>query len=95
MIDRSQDHPKGTGKASLGIKTWPGVPEEGAAWVGQSLPTSGTASAGAAGGCVVIAVQSLSHVRLFVTPWTTAHQASLSSIIMVHCISDAIQPSHS
>ena len=23
-------------------------------------------------------VQSLSHVRLFVTPWTTAHQASLS-----------------
>ena len=25
-----------------------------------------------------IVVQSLSHVRLFVTPWTTAHQASLS-----------------
>ena len=25
-----------------------------------------------------ISVQSLSHVRLFVTPWTTAHQASLS-----------------
>ena len=23
-------------------------------------------------------VQSLSHVRLFVTPWTAAHQASLS-----------------
>ena len=38
MIDRSQDHPKGTGKASLGIKTWPGVPEEGAAWVGQTFP---------------------------------------------------------
>ena len=25
-----------------------------------------------------IVVQSLSHVQLFVTPWTTAHQASLS-----------------
>ena len=25
-----------------------------------------------------VSVQSLSHVRLFVTPWTTAHQASLS-----------------
>ena len=28
-----------------------------------------------------IAVQSLSHVRLFATPWTAAHQASLSSTI--------------
>ena len=28
---------------------------------------------------VVVVVQSLSHVWLFVTPWTTAHQASLSS----------------
>ena len=27
----------------------------------------------------VVVVQSLSHVWLFVTPWTTAHQASLSS----------------
>ena len=26
---------------------------------------------------VVVAVQSLSHVQLFVTPWTAAHQASL------------------
>ena len=25
-----------------------------------------------------VKVKSLSHVRLFVTPWTTAHQASLS-----------------
>ena len=25
MIDRSQDHPKGTGKASLGIKSKPGI----------------------------------------------------------------------
>ena len=25
-----------------------------------------------------VSVQSLSHVQLFVTPWTTAHQASLS-----------------
>ena len=27
--------------------------------------------------CLCIIVQSLGHVRLFVTPWTTAHQASL------------------
>ena len=49
----------------------------------------------------VVAVQSLSHVQLFVTPWTTAYQASLSitnsqSLLKthVHCISDAIQPFH-
>ena len=29
---------------------------------------------------MVSSVQSLSHVRLFVTPWTAAHQASLSII---------------
>ena len=29
----------------------------------------------------VVVVQSLSHVRLFVTPWTAAHQASLSFTI--------------
>ena len=29
----------------------------------------------------VAAVQSLSHVQLFATPWTAAHQASLSIII--------------
>ena len=28
-----------------------------------------------------VAVQSLSHVRPFATPWTAAHQASLSSTI--------------
>ena len=28
-----------------------------------------------------VPVQSLDHVRLFVTPWTAAHQASLSSTI--------------
>ena len=45
-------------------------------------------------------VQSLSHVRLFATPWTAAHQASLSitnsqSLLKhVHWVSDAIQPSH-
>ena len=31
--------------------------------------------------CVVVAVQSLSHVQLFVTPWAAAHQASLSLTI--------------
>ena len=29
---------------------------------------------------IVAVVQSLSHVQLFVTPWTAAHQASLSII---------------
>ena len=46
-------------------------------------------------------VQSLSHVRLFVTPWTAACQASLSITnswsslgLMSTRVSDAIQPSH-
>ena len=30
---------------------------------------------------VFVVVQSLSHVQLFVTPWTEAHQAPLSSTI--------------
>ena len=30
---------------------------------------------------LVVIIQSLSHVRLFVTPWTAAHQASLPSTI--------------
>ena len=43
---------------------------------------------------------SLSRVQLFVTPWTAAHQASLSIINSrsllkhAHLVSDAIQPSH-
>ena len=46
-------------------------------------------------------VQSLSCVWLFVTPWTTACQASLSNTNSqsfqnhVHCVGDAIQVSHS
>ena len=50
---------------------------------------------------LVVAVQLLSHVGLFVTPWTAAHQASLSfpisqSLLLahVHCVGDVIQPSH-
>ena len=45
-------------------------------------------------------VQLLSRVRLFVSPRTTAHQASLSitksqnAQIHVHRVGDAIQPSH-
>ena len=44
-------------------------------------------------------VQLLSRVRLFATPWTAAHQASLSIInscaqTHVHWVDDAIQPSH-
>ena len=48
------------------------------------------------------AVQLLSRVQLFATPWTVAHKASLSinnshefTQIHVHWVSDAIQPSHS
>ena len=42
----------------------------------------------------------LSSVQLFGTPWTAAHQASLFFTISefaqthVHCVDDAIQPSH-
>ena len=48
-------------------------------------------------------IQSLSHVRLFVTPWTAAHQASMPPCpsatpgaysTHVHQVSDAIHPSH-
>ena len=46
-------------------------------------------------------VQSLSHVRLFATPWISARQSSLSITnsrsslrLNVHRVSDAIQPSH-
>ena len=49
---------------------------------------------------IVAVVQSPSHVQLFETPWTEVAQASLCLTISwfvqvhVHCISDAIQPSH-
>jgi len=47
-------------------------------------------------------VQSLSHVQLFVTPWTAARRASLSipnsqsllKLTSIHPVGDAIQPSH-
>ena len=40
-------------------------------------------------------VQLLSRVRLPVTPWTAAHQASLSiTKTQVYGVGDAIQPSH-
>ena len=43
-------------------------------------------------------VQSLSRVRLFVTPWNTARQAflyvTISRSSLIHRVSDAIQPSH-
>ena len=47
----------------------------------------------------VAVVQPLSRVWLFVTPWTAARQASLSSHLLelaqhVHWVSDAFQPSH-
>ena len=48
-------------------------------------------------GKVFSSVQSVIHVQLFVTPWTAAHQASLSitnSRSILHWVCDAIQPSH-
>ena len=45
-------------------------------------------------------VQSLSHVQLFATPWTAAHQASVSItnsrsfLKLISSVGDAIQPSH-
>ena len=46
-------------------------------------------------------IQLLSCIQFFVTPWTAAHQASLSISnslsllkLMVHWVSDTIQPSH-
>ena len=50
----------------------------------------------------VVIVQSLSHVQIFESPWTAAHQASLSFTIswsflknfLVHWVNDAIHPSH-
>ena len=54
--------------------------------------------------CIVqfSSVQLLSHIQLFVTPWTTARQATLSitnsqsllRLMSVHRVGDAIQPSH-
>ena len=49
---------------------------------------------------LIVVVQSLSHIQLFATPWTAAHQAPLSITIpefaqtQVYWVSDAIQPSH-
>ena len=48
---------------------------------------------------VLVAVQLPSRVRLFATPWTTAHQASVPhdlpefAQVDICCITDAIQPS--
>ena len=49
----------------------------------------------------IAVVQSLSHIWLFMTPWTATHQVSLSfthfpelAQTHVHWVSDAIQPSH-
>ena len=48
----------------------------------------------------ISSVQSLSHLWLFVTPWTTAHQASLSItnsqnlLTHVHWLGDSIQQTH-
>ena len=47
----------------------------------------------------ISSVQLLSHIRLFETPWTSAHQASMSNQLPelvqthVHRVGDAIQPS--
>ena len=50
---------------------------------------------------MISSVQSLSHVRLFVTPWTAArqtfpvhHQLPELTQTQVHRVGDALQPSH-
>ena len=49
---------------------------------------------------IFISVQSLSHVRVFATPWTAARQAFLpitnswSLLKLMSIVSDAIQPPH-
>ena len=49
--------------------------------------------------CVIIVVQSLSRVLLFATPWTAAHQASLSfaiswSLLKLMCIESVMPSNH-
>ena len=49
--------------------------------------------------CVCASVQSLSHVRLFATPWTAACQASLSiinspSLLKLMCIESVMPSNH-
>ena len=41
-----------------------------------------------------VVIRSLNRVRLFVTPWTAARQASLSFPISWNLLGDVIQPSH-
>ena len=49
---------------------------------------------------LIVLLLLFSLVRLFVTPWTAARQASLPHPLLefaqvhVHCMGDAIQPSH-
>jgi len=43
---------------------------------------------------VVVVAQLPSLVRLFVTPWTISHHLLEFARVDVHCISDAVQPSH-
>ena len=49
--------------------------------------------------CKIVVILSLSHVRVLVTPWTAAHQASLYitnswSLLKFMSVGDAIQSSH-
>ena len=49
-------------------------------------------------GNTISSVQSLNHVRLFVTPWTAAHQASLSFTISLSLLkfmfTESVMPSN-
>ena len=61
-------------------------------WQVGSFPTSATWEA-------FISVQSLSHVRLFATPWTLAHQAALSitsswSLLKLMSIASVLPSNH-
>ena len=48
---------------------------------------------------VIVVVQSISHVQLFATPWTAAHQASLSftisqSLLKLISVESVMPPNH-
>ena len=61
------------------LDNWMVVARSWAVWEGRKLLVKGYKGSCWLKGPVV--VQSLSHVRLLVTPWTAAHQASLSLTI--------------
>ena len=72
---------------------------EVALWCGQSPPCGGQENGHTGPLWEHAVVQSLTYVRLFVTPWTAAHQASLSiinswSLLKLTSIEWVMPPNH-